>query len=169
VDALSVLEKLRQGGYQTLLLSGDSEEATLSMGHKLGFQNKDIYFLMSPAQKAHLVKKCPNSMMIGDGINDSLALMQAEVSVATTGAVDAALKSAAVYVTNSQLAPIAALFDISREAIFGIRTNLLVAVIYNTVTGSLALAGFINPLVAALLMPVSSGIILASTWLRSRR
>lgn len=163
----ATLLRLRELGYRLFLLSGDSEKSVYDLGRKLGFLERECFANLKPKDKADKVS--PNVMMVGDGINDSLALMKAGVGVATSGGVGAALQSADVYLTEPSLEGVTALIELSNDAHSLIRQNLAISVIYNSIGGVLALTGFINPFVAAVLMPVSSGFILFSTHIRSQK
>ncbi len=165
----ATLEHLRLRGYKPILLSGDRRAIATKTGQALGFQPEEIFAELSPIDKAHLVTRYAPAMMVGDGVNDSLAMMRATVGVAVSGGVEAALKSAAVYLVEPGIQGVAALLDVSETAYALIRQNLLISLIYNVSAGSLALLGYINPFVAAILMPISSGLILLNTWLRSRQ
>lgn len=167
-DCLAVLNELRDRGYRLILLSGDKEQVVENLAMRTGFPPEDSFSAMDPAAKAARVAMHPQSMMVGDGVNDSLAMMKASVSVAVSGGVEAALKCSDVYLTDSSLKGVTALLDLSRESLSLIRQNLTISLIYNVVGGTLALMGFINPLVAAVLMPISTGFILAVTWLKAR-
>ena len=123
---------------------------------------------MTPESKYRLVSDHENTMMIGDGINDSLALMNASVGVAASGGVESALRSSDVFLADSSLKSVESLLNISRDSMGLIRQNLLISLCYNSLGATFALLGFINPFVAAVLMPISSGFILLSTWLRGR-
>lgn len=168
-DCMKVLNDLRARGYNLKLLSGDKKEVVTKLGRKLGFSTEETHFEMSPYEKAELVASTRNSMMVGDGVNDSLAMIRASVSVATSGGVEAALRSSDVYLTDPSLSGVTNLLDISQESFSLIKQNLLISLIYNLSGGALALAGYVNPMVAALLMPLSSGFILFSTWQRSHK
>jgi Cu+-exporting ATPase len=168
-DCASVLGQLRQRGYRVHLLSGDNEEGVHHMAMFLGFGPGEAHFGQTPESKAGVVAQAGPALMIGDGINDSLALMRAHVGVAVSGGVEAALKSAQVYIGEPGLTGVIHLLETSEKAMATIRQNLLISVIYNLTGGTLALLGFVNPLVAAVLMPLSSGFILLSTWWRGRR
>ncbi len=167
-DCLETLQKLRQRGYHLILLSGDKAGAVLPLGLTLGFKDDEIHHSLTPTQKAEMVSRKANSAMIGDGVNDSLALMSADVSIAMSGGVEAALKSAQVYYSQTGIAGVLSLFEISAEAHALIRQNLIVSAFYNVIGALLALLGIVNPFLAAVLMPVSSGFILLSTWIRGR-
>ncbi|OFZ31090.1 MAG: hypothetical protein A2622_00355 [Bdellovibrionales bacterium RIFCSPHIGHO2_01_FULL_40_29] len=168
-DCVETLRILRQKGYKLALLSGDKKEVVSRLATQLGFSDQEVFAEVSPAQKAQLIVDHPGSMMVGDGINDSLALIKSHVSVASSGGVEAAMRSSQVYLTTPSLRGITDLLTISKEAIGLIRQNLTISVIYNIATGTFALMGLVNPFVAAVLMPISSGFILLSTWLRSRK
>lgn len=163
-----VLNELRARGLNLILLSGDKQESVEALGKSLGFAPNEIHFEIDPCGKAALVAKTPSSMMVGDGINDSLALIRANVGVAVSGGMEAALRSSSVYMTEPSLDGLLELFKISSSGLKLIRRNLLVSLIYNVTGGTFALLGFINPLVAALLMPLSSAFILFTTWLSDR-
>ncbi|NJL24061.1 MAG: HAD-IC family P-type ATPase, partial [Calothrix sp. SM1_5_4] len=168
-DCHATLQGLRERGYDLKLLSGDQSSSVVCMGRLLGFKETEIHYGLSPAQKAEIIATTPRSMMIGDGVNDSLALMKADVGLAVSGGVAAALQSADAYLTDPGLRGVISLMDTSRFAFATIQQNLFISVVYNSVGGTLALLGYVNPFVAALLMPVSSGFILLSTWLRGRQ
>jgi Cu2+-exporting ATPase/Cu+-exporting ATPase len=163
----SVLDRLRGRGIRVVLLSGDSQEVTESIGDQLGFKKGDVFSECCPTIKAE-VASLKHSMMVGDGVNDSLAMIRADVGVAVSGGMETALKGADVYLTNPSLEGIDELIKISRQGMALIRRNLAISLIYNSIGGILALFGYINPFVAAVLMPISSGFILFSTWIEER-
>lgn len=163
------LAAIRALGKRVILLSGDTREVSLSVGRSLGFSAQDILSEMDPAGKLAAVSENPRSMMVGDGVNDSLAMMHAQVGVAVSGGMETALRSADVYLSEQSLDGIRMLFAISARCMRTIKINLLISLFYNVVGGVLALLGYIDPLAAALLMPLSSGFILLSTWFSSRK
>lgn len=163
-----VLDALREGRRRLVMLSGDSREVSQAVGQQLGFKPEDILSDCSPADKAKMLADTPRAMMIGDGVNDALAMTRADVGVAVSGGMETALKSAGVYLADPGLDGVLNLFRISREGFALVRRNLAISIVYNSAGGLLALLGFINPYVAALLMPASSGFILLSTWLKGR-
>lgn len=168
-DTHLVLKRFRKEGYSVQMLSGDAGGPARRLGEELEFKPWEIHHALSPEGKAAIVALNPDSMVIGDGVNDSLALMKASVGVAVSGGVEAALRTSRAMLTENDLIGVWKLFEISREAFQLVRQNLTISVIYNSIGGVLALCGYINPLVAAVLMPVSSGFILLSTWVRNQR
>jgi cation transport ATPase len=87
----STISSLRQMGLTTVLLTGDNHHSALELGHRIGFRSADVFSGLTPEEKAIKVERASGTMMVGDGINDSLALMRADVGVATSGGVGSAL------------------------------------------------------------------------------
>ena len=101
--------------------------------------------------------------MIGDGANDALSLQAADVGIAVQGSVDISLTHSDVYFTQSGLSSLSRLIWLSKRTRTVLIRNLSLSLAYNFIGGALALGGFINPLLAAILMPISSAIIILST------
>lgn len=163
------VKTLQDTGYNVFLLSGDKEKFVLETARELGLSPQNCFSELSPDQKAEVIAKHPNSMMVGDGVNDSIAFQGAELSVAVSGSMEVALKSADVVFLKEGLESIPHLQEISRRTRNLIYQNLMISLVYNLVGGVLALMGYINPFIAALLMPVSSGFILLSTYLGGKK
>jgi len=168
-DAGVTLNRLRGANYNLHLLSGDALEPTERVAHQLGFRTNEIHAQLRPDQKANQVHSTPHSMMVGDGVNDSLALLNAHVGVAVSGSVGVALSSAQVYLSRHQLDDLCTLIEIGKKTQQVVTRNLTLSLFYNVIGGTLALAGYINPYMAALLMPASSGVIALHTWLSGAR
>lgn len=165
---LELLQDLRERGLKIVLLSGDRKESVDRLTDALGFDFDQVISEADPAHKHSVVSRCPNSIFVGDGVNDSLAMIKSKISIAVSGGVESALRSSDVYLTEPSLKGVGDLLRTGDEAMILIRQNLSISFIYNVAGGTLALMGYVNPLVAALLMPASSGLIILSTWLRSR-
>jgi Cu2+-exporting ATPase/Cu+-exporting ATPase len=103
--------------------------------------------------------------MVGDGANDALALQRAHAGIAMHGAMDLSLRAADVYLTRPDLGAVADLVVLGRETRRVLRRNFALSLAYNAIGGVLALGGWINPLAAAVLMPLSSiTVLLCSAW-----
>ena len=101
--------------------------------------------------------------MIGDGVNDALALSHADVSITVKGSSDLALNTSDIYFLKTGLEPFIDLLHIQKSIYATLKRNLTLSLIYNVLAGGFAMFGYINPLWAAILMPISSLVILIST------
>lgn len=162
-DSKMALEHLRQNHIQVKILSGDKKEVVEKIASDVNLPLPQALSNLSPEEKSELIKSTPNSMMIGDGANDAIALSHAHVGVAVLGAMDISLRAADVYLTTPGLIPVEKLFILSQETMKVIKRNLILSLLYNSVSVAAAFAGIINPLIAAIIMPVSSLTVLFST------
>src|SRR6185503_8310722 len=103
-------------------------------------------------------------VMVGDGVNDAAAIAAASVGVGVHGGAEACLATADVYLTRAGLSPLVDLIDGASRTMAIIRRNILLSLAYNAIGVTLAVAGLISPLVAAILMPASSLTVLMLSW-----
>lgn len=158
-DAAASVRKLQELGWCVALLSGDHPDVARAVGAAVGIGAKDCFGGVTPAGKLAMVERAVRhhpTIMVGDGANDAAALAAATVGVAVHGGAEASLASADVYFTNAGLSALPELITGSRRTLNIIRRGLAVSLAYNVVGSSLAMAGLVNPLVAAVLMPLSS-------------
>ncbi|MCA9712522.1 MAG: cation-translocating P-type ATPase, partial [Myxococcales bacterium] len=153
-EAPALVDRLRSQGYALALRSGDHPRLVEAAARALGID--DAEGGLSPEDKAAEVRADPRVMMVGDGINDALALRTAAVGVAVGGGAEAALAVADVYMEQPGLGPLVELMEGARRAQAVVRRNLAFSLVYNVLFASLALAGEVTPLTAAVLMPLSS-------------
>jgi Cu+-exporting ATPase len=168
-DAVHALQKL---GIRLVLLTGDNERAARAFADQLGID--DLRADLSPAEKHQAVTDLKKSNrivgMAGDGINDAPALAAADVGIAMGQGTDVAIESAGVTLIHGDLRGVARAVHLSRAMMRNIRQNLFFAFAYNTLGIPLAAAGFLNPMVAALAMSLSSVSVIANALrLRSVR
>jgi Cu2+-exporting ATPase/Cu+-exporting ATPase len=149
--------------YQLHILSGDQKPRVMKLANLCGIPAAHCHSELSPENKLKHIQSSKHACMIGDGANDSLALKAADIGIAVKGSVDLSLMSADVYLTKGGLQPFLDLLQISKEARKTVRRNLIISLVYNGLGGALALSGFINPMVAAILMPISSVLIIISS------
>ncbi len=147
------------------LLSGDNSTTVSYVSSELGIPIENSKSEVSPESKVEFIKNLPNSMMLGDGANDASALSKASIGIAVKGSMAASLKAAKIYFSQFGIDQILKLFSISEQFEKTVNRHLWFTSIYNFTGATLAILGYINPLVAALLMPASSlTVLLSSVW-----
>ncbi|MAW62014.1 MAG: copper-translocating P-type ATPase [Planctomycetes bacterium] len=166
-DARASLDALRARGWQIGVLSGDHPRVVAALADPLGLDPAVCRGGMSPEDKLQYVEAAAREqrvVMVGDGVNDAAALAAARVGIAVHGGAEASLAAADAYLTEPGLAGLTRLFAGSRRTLGVIRRNLLLSLGYNTVGVSLAMAGLLHPVAAAILMPLSSLTVVSSSY-----
>lgn len=170
-ESLSVLESLRAAGRRPVILSGDHSQIATAVGDALGFAPEDVLGDQSPEAKLAYIQGLQASgatvAMIGDGVNDAASLSIADVGIAVEGGTDLNLVAADVFLTRSGLEPLNGLFDVSRIAMKTVHRNLGISLAYNAVTMTMAAFGLVTPLFAAILMPLSSLVVVFSSLVQT--
>jgi Cu2+-exporting ATPase len=169
-DAVETVARLRARGWRLGILSGDHPRIVAGVARQLGLPAEDCRGGVLPEEKLAAVEAAVKRgvvVMVGDGINDAAALSAATVGVSVHGGAEASLAAADVFLTTPGLHAVADLVDGARRTVGVIRRNLAFSILYNLLGAGLAIAGYINPLVAALLMPLSSVTVVTSSF-RSR-
>ena len=167
-DARGAIHALRALGYEPSILSGDHPGAVSAVARALDVPIDHARGGVSPEGKvaAVLAEKARGPVvMVGDGVNDAAALASADVGVAVHGGAEAAFAVADVFVTRPGLNRLVELIVGSRRTMRVVKRNLIFSLLYNVVAVVLAMTGFINPLLAAILMPLSSLTVIASSSL----
>tara|TARA_B100000749_G_scaffold280223_1_gene275363 strand:- start:62675 stop:65029 length:2355 start_codon:yes stop_codon:yes gene_type:complete len=135
------------------LLSGDVSDNLIEFANILSVEAVGD---LGPDEKRQMVAKTSHSIMIGDGFNDMSALKEAGLGVAVQGSLPENLKHVDVLVDREGVRGIADLFSLARQVRTSNKSVLTFSGLYNIALGGLALTGFINPLAAAIFMPLSS-------------
>ncbi|MCX7978822.1 MAG: HAD-IC family P-type ATPase, partial [Bdellovibrionaceae bacterium] len=159
-EALRLLRKKEK--LEVILASGDRKERVLALAREIAIDR--AYGELTPLEKNQIVQEENPCLMIGDGANDALALKNAFVGVAVRGSVDMSLQSADAYLLKPGLSPVLTLLALARRVKRTLVANLGFAFVYNLVAGTAAIFGMVDPLVAAVLMPVASVVIALNTW-----
>ena len=170
-EAKSAVTAMREMGLKTVLLSGDTQEVTTSVGRDLGVDQAVGELL--PDQKAKWVTELRGKnrkvAMVGDGINDAPALVQANVGVAMGSGTDVARESADVILIGSDLAKFVEALRIARRCRGIIMQNFAGTLVVDSIGVGMAAFGFLNPLLAAFIHVTSElAFILNSTRLLPR-
>ncbi|MEK2646054.1 heavy metal translocating P-type ATPase [Bdellovibrio sp. BCCA] len=164
-DSRSSVQSLQRQNIECFLLSGDKKTRAQQAADACGISRENTYGELFPEDKKAILEKYTDTCMIGDGANDSLSLQSADVGIAVKGSVDLSLQSADIYFMRGGLSPLFDLMNLAKQTRRVLVRNLTISLVYNTLGGTLALMGFINPMMAAILMPLSSlAIILSSLW-----
>lgn len=169
-DTPSVIRRIRAMGWDVRVLSGDDERAVKRVAQDVGIEPAHAIGGASPENKVAFVESCSRDgvvVMVGDGVNDAAALSAATVGVSVHGGADAAALAADVAALTEGIGPVARLLEGSRRSLVVVKRNLAVSLCYNAVFASIAAIGALNPLVAAVIMPLSGITVIALSY-RSR-
>ncbi|HKU38535.1 MAG TPA: HAD-IC family P-type ATPase, partial [Polyangiales bacterium] len=170
-DAAREVAALQRDGYELWILSGDSPARVQQLARELGLGSEVALGDRDPKAKAEWVRSHDRSdlLMIGDGVNDSLAVQQAFAS--GTPAIDRAFLPwrSDFYFVTAGLAPIRLALRAAARLASIVRQNQVFAVSYNIAVVSLAVCGWMRPWLAAVLMPASSIVVLVATSLSLSR
>ena len=158
----AAIAALQDKGIEVYMLTGDNEQTAKAVASQVNLKHYQADVL--PSGKASFVKELQEQgkvvAMVGDGINDSHALAQADVSVAMGKGSDIAMDVAKITLITSDLQLLPKAFNLSRKTVRGIRQNLFWAFIYNVIGIPLA-AGVLYPVNGFLLDPMIAGAAMA--------
>lgn len=166
-DAAASLQQLRERGWRTVMLSGDSPDVVTSVGRALGFAAQDAIGAASPEDKLAFVEQLKATgtvVMVGDGVNDAAAIAAAHVGVGVHGGAEACLATADIYLTRPGLSALLELTEGARRTMRVIRRNIAFSIAYNLLGAGMAVFGVLTPLIAAILMPTSSITVVLGSW-----
>ena len=170
-SSLSAVQELQSMGLEVIMLTGDREETATAIAQKAGIQK--VIAGVLPDGKVAAIKNLQEAgkklAMVGDGINDAPALVQADVGIAIGSGADVAIESADVVLMHSDLQDVVKAIKLSQATIRNIKENLFWAFAYNTLgipiaMGLLHLFGgpLLNPMLAGLAMSLSSVSVVAN-------
>ena len=167
-DAAPSLARLRALGFAPSVLSGDAPEVVRHVAGTLGFAAAEATGGATPEAKRVAIENALVSgpvTMVGDGVNDAAAIARATVGISVAGGAEASRAASDVHLARPGLAPLVTLVEGSRRTMAVLRRNIALSLAYNVVAATLAVTGRIDPLVAAILMPVSSATVILASWL----
>lgn len=162
VSSIEAVKQLKDLGINVFMLTGDNQFTAKAVADQIGI--KDFRAELLPAQKAAFVRELQRQgrvvAMVGDGINDSNALAQSDVSIAMGKGSDIAMDVAKMTIISSDLTKIPKAIKLSKYTVAAIRQNLFWAFIYNLIGIPIA-AGILYPLNGFLLNPMFAGAAMA--------
>jgi len=162
-NAKEVIESLYASNKRVVMLTGDNENTARYIGEEIGI--KEIIANVKPKEKADKIKELKKDglvMMCGDGINDSVSLVTADIGVSISTGTDIAMDSSSVVLMNENLSKINDLLEISKRTIRNIKQNLFWAFFYNICMIPIAMGLFsglgvaMNPMMSSFAMTLSS-------------
>ena len=167
-DAAETVRRLHALGIRTSLITGDNEQAALHFARAAGIE--EVHARVLPAEKATLIRKLQEHArvaMVGDGINDAPALMQAEVGIAFGSGADIAIESADVIILNKRVAAVLDAYEISRYSYGKMLQNVILAFTFNGIGIPAAATGLVYPIWGMVAMAASvTSIFVNSLWSR---
>ena len=165
-DALKTIQTLQKRGLKTVMLTGDNQNSAAKIQKLVHLD--EVKSCLRPEEKAEIVQNSPNSMMVGDGINDAIALASATVGLAMATGSDIAMEAGDVTVTSGQLHKISTFFEVAKKTISKIKQNYFWAFVYNVIGIPLAAFGLLNPMLAAAAMSLSSVSVILNSLLLTK-
>ncbi|MBP2445350.1 Cu2+-exporting ATPase [Rhizobium leguminosarum] len=155
---------LKEQGIAVQMLTGDVADAALAVAREVGID--EVTAAALPKDKAEVIDALRSRgrkvMMIGDGINDAVALKRAHVSMAPASGSDIGRSVADFILLNADMNGLEVALTTARRAAMLIRQNFALAIVYNVVSIPVALSGYASPLIAAVAMSTSSIFVVAN-------
>ena len=163
-QAVSTVSQLQTMGLNTVLLTGDRKEVAHQIAAQLNITQ--VFAQVKPEDKAKVIKNLQKNAstvaMVGDGINDAVALAQADIGISLQGSTDVAMETADIVLMQNNLTDIVAAIKLSQATVQKIKQNLIWALGYNAIAIPLA-AGVALPGTGLLLSPIFAAIAMASS------
>ena len=163
--AKEVIYNLSHMGIDVVMLTGDHEGVAAQVAQEVGIEHFHAH--LTPQDKANMIAQMQEEghkvVMAGDGVNDILALAQAEIGIAMGSGSDIAIEVSDVVLMNDSLQSLEESFKIGRTTYKLVKQNLAISLVYNAITIPLAMAGFIIPFIAAISMSVSSLLVVGNS------
>ena len=164
-DTIDVIRNLQQDGYDVSVLSGDRPSVVQAI--TAGLDPIGRYAGVLPADKRAFIENLQRQgdvvAMIGDGINDSPALIQADTGIALASGTDVSIESADIVLSHNRLSQVLIAGRMARRTLRTIRQNIVLSITYNIIMVPLAMMAMVSPLMAAVTMPISSLLVIGNS------
>ena len=169
-EAGEAVAALKREGIEVVLLTGDNEHTARAIARELGIGR--VIAEVLPGQKAQVIKdlQAGGAMvaMVGDGVNDAPALATADIGIAIGSGSDVAKETGGIILVKDDVRQVVAAIRLSRATLRKIKQNLFWAFAYNAIGVPVAALGFLNPMVAAAAMALSSLSVITNSALLRR-
>lgn len=163
--AKETIANLKKLGLKIVMLTGDHEQSAQTIAQEAGITEYHAELL--PQDKAAFIDALKTKgeivTMVGDGINDSIALSKSNIAIAMGGGADVAIGVSDVVLIDESVKKIEDAFRISRRSYRAIKENISFSIIYNIIAVPMAIMGYVYPLVAALSMSLSSLVVVGNS------
>ena len=165
-DAPEAIRQMKEAGLQPVMITGDNEHTARAVAAQVGIE--EVYAQVLPQDKAGKVRELQRRgfrvAMVGDGINDAPALMQADVGVAIGAGTDIAIESSDVILVGERLAGFVDAYEIARRSFRKTVQNLALAFSFNGIGVPLATTGWVHPVWAMIAMAASVSAVLINSF-----
>jgi Cu+-exporting ATPase len=169
-EAHEAVADLRRERVDVILLSGDNTRTATAVGRELGIDQ--VIAEVLPGDKAKVIQDLQRQgkvvAMVGDGVNDAPALAAADIGIAIGSGSDVAKETGGIILVKDDVREVVASIRLSRLTLRKIKQNLFWAFIYNTIGIPVAALGFLNPIIAAAAMALSSLSVIVNSALLKR-
>ncbi len=170
-EAKEAVAALRGEGIEVVLLTGDNERTAQAIGRELGIDR--VIAEVLPSDKVKTIKELQSAgkmvAMVGDGVNDAPALATADIGIAIGSGSDVAKETGGIILIRNDVRDVVKAIRLSRATMTKIKQNLFWAFIYNSVGIPVAALGFLNPIIAAAAMALSSLSVIVNSALLKRQ
>tara|TARA_R110000868_G_scaffold198069_1_gene444320 strand:- start:638 stop:3088 length:2451 start_codon:yes stop_codon:yes gene_type:complete len=165
-EAAPTIARLREAGVRTVLVTGDNRRTAIQIGEELGLD--EVHAEVLPGEKAKLIRDLQQgerTAMVGDGINDAPALMQADVGIAMGSGTDIAIDAADIIILNNDISNVVEAREISGHGYRKMLQNISLAFLFNGIGVPIAATGLVYPVWAMVAMAASvTAIFINSLW-----
>jgi Cu+-exporting ATPase len=164
-DAKEAIAHIKALGVKVVMLTGDHHQSADKVAKNVGIDT--VHAKLLPQDKASLIDTFHNEghivVMVGDGINDAIALATSDIAIAMGNGADVAINVSDIVLLDEKPLSLYASFKLSRRTFAAVKENLGFSLLYNMIAVPLAVLGYVNPLVAALSMSLSSLVVVGNS------
>lgn len=163
--AAKAIRNIQELGVKVVMLTGDHDQSAQKVAKQVGVD--EVYARLLPQDKSGMIDKFHQNehvvVMVGDGINDAIALASSDISIAMGNGADVAISVSDIVLLDEKPESIYESYKLSRRTFGAVKENLAFSLLYNVIAVPLAVMGFVNPLVAALSMSLSSLVVVGNS------